>query len=924
MREFTHLQVHSHFSLLGGTASVAELSERAAADGMSHLALTDSNCMYGVVAFDTACRAVGVQSILGMTLAVEAAEPSRSAAEKPPKPIDHGVTGGEMDGAGHLVLLAMNPDGYRSLCRVSSALQGRPTRERQARTGIDWETLKANRSGLVCVSGGRRGWLEHYLRAGHRNAAYRYAGYLAGIFGENTYLSLALHDPSDEEIAREVVGLGNRLGIPVVAVQPVYCLLPQDTQRLDLLAAIDLNCRLENAPSAALPARGDLRPDRFWLSPDEVAQRFAEFPQAVAAVGDIVKRSEPALPRGGPIWPAVRLPQGRSADEALADAAREGMAQRCAESTTTLTDLCARLEHELLVIARHGYAPLFLVVADITRFARENRIPYGTRGSVANSLVAYCSGITTIDPIAHGLLFERFLSPDRSDPPDIDLNFCSRRRDEVLEYLREKYGENHVALVSTINTMGRKSAVRETAKAYGLDEKEISRLMASLPREWLSRWHRSSETSMDEFAEGIVEPTWRRILRAALALVGQPHHLSLHPGGAVVTPGPLSDFFPVQWTPKGFLATQFGQEELKVLGVPKVDLLGVRALTVLSSAEDLVQRHYDAGFGVEMIPIPVPRAQRGTSEHNGDPKTGDQLERAETIGVFQCESSGARLTQRKLRTRTVFDLAVANAFFKPAPALGGMAQDFVRRYRGEVPMALLHPALEPILGQTKGVILFQEQVLRVAREVAGLSWAEAHALRRGGFSAEELDNVHQRFIEGCQQLRQETGSNGLSKQQAETLWEQVTAFSGFSLNQGHAAAYADLSYAHGVHQSPLACGVFVCAFGRLGWLSPPGHLHCRSSAPGHPGEPTPRKSQPTKIHTRSAVWGQIRRSPQIGRRDSMDGTGSSARSTADIDRAHSRTTGALPFFRSTGVDAARSSSDQRDQTLDSVWRVGWV
>ncbi len=795
MHNFAHLHVHSHYTLLGGTASVVELAERAAAEGMTHLALTDTNALYGVLAFDIACRSAGVQPILGMTVSV-AAPQDEIARDK--------------EAAGHLILLATGRDGYRSLCRLSSLIQGSSERETIAAQGLSWEALKAHRKGLICLSGGREGWLERYIRADRLNAAHSFAGQLAGIYGDHTCLSLELHRPEDTAVAQELVAMGLRLGLPTVAVQPVYCLTPQDLPQLKLLAAIDHNCPVDALPASATPAGGDPEVDMHWLSPDEVAVRFARFPQAVAAVGEVTIRCEPSLPDGAAVWPVVKLPQGQTTDETLTGLALAGLADRYGPDP--LPHVSNRLQRELTTIAQHGYAPLFLVVADIARFAREAGVPISTRGSVANSLVAYCVGITSVDPVEHDLLFERFLSPARSDPPDIDLDFCSRRRDEVLNYVRSAYGADKVALVATISTMRRRSAVRETAKAYGLDEMEIKQLLAALPSDWLSTRHRDENITVEDAVSGLENLKWRQVVRMAARLAGQPHHLSIHPGGVVITPGPLTDLLPVQWTPKGFLITQFDHQDLEALGLPKIDLLGVRALTVLADAAELIRRNYEPSFRLTDIPIPStgsgrdPSASSGrdpstSSEHGpatgsaqqGDPQTGELLCRAETIGVFQCESTGARRTLRQLQARTVRDLAVANAFFKPGPAMGGMADTFVRRYRGEEAVTFLHPALAPILEATKGVLIFQEQILRVAREIAGLSWDEADRVRRGiKFDPDEMARARERFLEGCQ--RPAPNGPGFTSEQALTLWEQVTPFAGYGFNQGHATAYADVSY----------------------------------------------------------------------------------------------------------------------------------
>ncbi|MCP4518649.1 MAG: DNA polymerase III subunit alpha, partial [Delftia sp.] len=351
---------------------------------------------------------------------------------------------------------------------------------------------------------------------------------------------------------------------------------------------------------------------------------------------------------------------------------------------------------------------------------------------VANSLAAYCTGISTVDPIAHDLMFERFLNPARADPPDIDLDFCSRRRDEVLRYVQRTYGAERVALMATVSTMRPRSAVRETAKACGLDEAQIRQLTATLPSGRSSTRQRGRSLTLNDMLEGVEGQRQRQVMRLAHGIVGQPHHLSVHPGGLVIAPGPLTDIAPLHWTPTGFLITQFGYQDMEALGLPKIDLLGVRALTVLADSAALVQRHYDPAFRLDDIPLPATQPEHpGCTVSPAERRTGDLLSQAETIGVFQCESVGARRTLRQLRARTVRDLAVANAFFKPGPATGGMAKTFVRRYRGEEAVSFLHPALAPILGATQGVLLFQEQILRVAREVAGLDWEQANHLRRG-------------------------------------------------------------------------------------------------------------------------------------------------------------------------------------------------
>jgi DNA-directed DNA polymerase III PolC len=743
-----------------GTASIHDLVERASSDGLQSLALTDFDALYGAVTFTKACVEQGIRPILGMTIAV-----SR---------IDDGPAG-TFTCPGHLVLLARNQKGYRSLCRLSSLVLGDPDRQ-PSLNPLSWGELKTHREGLLCLDGGKTGWLEGYLRSGDQATADRYVAQLSGLYHDHCFLSLEIHKDGDDEIAKHIVALGKRFGTPAVAVRPIYILEPEDRSTLHLLAAIDHNCRLEEVTDSMLPAR-DL--DLHWLSPSEIAQRYKAFPDAIKMVGEIVERCEPSLPDGSPIWPTPKLVDDLSPDETLATKARVGLEEKFSpEIDGAVMD---RLQVELDAIAYRGYAPLFLVVADIARYARQAEIPVNTRGSVANSLVAYCVGITTVDPIAHDLLFERFLNPARADLPDIDLDFCSRRRDEVLNYVCQEYGQDRVALVATISTLQLRSAVRETAKAHGFKEEHIKTLTSKLPRGWHPDPRRRNQRTVDELLAEIEDNLEREVVKKGYQIIGQPHHLSVHPGGVVITPSPLTDVVPVQWAPKGFLITQYDHSDVEAIGLLKIDLLGIRALTVLSDATELIRHHHHPSFRLDEISL-------------DDPKTGDLLSRGETIGVFQCESQGAQRTLRQLRARTVRDLAISNAFFKPGPATGGMAQAFVRRYRGEEPVSYMHPALEPILESTKGVLIFQEQILRVAREIAGLHWEEADHLRRGvsKFRATEMETMRTRFITGCQ--RQPPDGPGFNPQQAERLWEQVAAFAGYGFNQGHATAYAGVSY----------------------------------------------------------------------------------------------------------------------------------
>jgi DNA polymerase-3 subunit alpha len=764
MTEFTNLRVHSYYSILRGTCAVETLVDRAASDNMRSLALTDEGVLYGAVRFDHACRQAGIKPLIGLTLQINS-------------PIQGTIVQADGNPGGTMVVLATNPAGYRSLCRLSSHLMGGGMEAPDPRCALPWEFLIAEREGLIAIEAGRDGLLAKIL--GHHNPtkAGEYLSRFGGAFKDFGYVGIDVHQAQDRDLMSQFELLADRFGLPLVALQPVYTTKPRAGLDFRLGVAIEHNCRLNEVRPEWLPDGGNPTIDLSWMDQNALRQAYDQLPAALENTTKVAARCADCLPGGQPLWPALSLPNDRTPDEEVAHQSDLGLGKRYSASEHSTAR--ARLQKELAAIARHGFAPFFLVVADIARYARQQNIPISTRGSIANSIVAYCLEITTVDPLDHDLLFERFLNPARTSLPDIDLDFCSRRRDEVLDYVRRTYGEDKVALVGTVSTMRPKSAVRLTAKAYGYPEEELPSILDRLPGGWHPDPRRRDNRKMAEIIDQF-EGQAQEIVASAAELVGNPHHLSVHPGGVVICPGAATDILPLQLAPKGFLITQYDHHDVEAIGLPKLDLLGIRALTVLSDATESV-RSKDPGFDIESI-------------DTADPATGTLLTHGDTIGVFQCDSEGARGTLRKLNARTIPDLAVANAFFKPGPATGGMADAFVRRYRGEEEVSYLHPSLEPILRQTKGVLLFQEQILRVATEIAGLSWAQAERLRKGmsKFKPEEMQTLQAGFIQGC--MRPPPEGPGFTQVQAETLWDQVEAFAGYGFNHGHALAYAGVSY----------------------------------------------------------------------------------------------------------------------------------
>ncbi len=744
MNSFVHLHVHSYYSLLDGCPSPADLARAAAEAGMPALALTDHDALYGAIEFYDACYEAGVRPIVGMELTLDPGDGGPDA----------------------LVLLACDPGGYANLCRLSSALQTQPDREAALQQGLPVGELAGRTGGLIALSGGKRSRLEHLLRAGRARDAEATAAAWAERFGRDSfYLELQIQAPEDAEAAAALTALAGRLGLGTVATNNVHYLMPDGVAQSRLLAAMRTLQPLDGVPP---------RPGLHFALPGEMAATFAAFPEAMANTAAIAQRCRLELPLGQPIFPEIELPAGRAPVDQLRALALDGAERRYGTITETTR---ARLEHEIASIDGMGYTPLFLIMADIVRHARERGVPINLRGSAVGSLIAYCLGISTVDPIALGLYFERFLNPGRRDPPDIDLDLCSRRRDEVIHYVYHRYGQGRVATICTYARLRARSAWREVAKAYRLPQDRIDAIASQVPRFWHPGMGPQVEEAKDRLLTTADNSHEREALAAAWALDGYPRHLSMHPGGIVISPGPLTDLVPLQLATKGVIITQYDLHGIERLGLVKIDLLGIRALTVVSESIELVQRR-QPGFSRETIP-------------EADPTTAEMLAQADTIGCFQMESPGMRRTLRELGTRTLEDVAVTLALYKPGPLRGGLKDAFVRRHRGQEPIRYLHPSLEPILQSTYGVVLYQEQVLRIAHELAGFSLEEADQLRRAIAHlghGDEMVPLREEFIERVGRV------SGMPQDVAARLWELMFSFAGYGFLKAHAASYAAVAY----------------------------------------------------------------------------------------------------------------------------------
>lgn len=751
---FIHLHTHSHYTFLSGVPSPVELAQAAAANGMDALALTDQHGLTGAVEFYDACQSAGVRPILGLELPVAAS------------------ANGLNSGVDPLVLLALDMAGWASLCRLSSALQTNP--EGDPARGLPFERFADHAAGLICLTGGGRGLLTRFVSAGQESAAAHYLRRLRELFPERLYVMLEKHAPDDETRVARLAALARPLALPVVAAHDIHYLAREQADLQRTLTAMRLN-----QPLSDLPADAPAPPGAHWLTRAEMVERFADYPEAIAATRDIADRCRLELPLGRPHHPEIALPPGVAAVEVLRQRAEAGVRRLYADLTP---ELGARLDHELAVIGARGYAPLFLIMEEILAYARQAGVPVSSRGSAASSLVAHCLGLTSPDPMRLNLYFERFLNPARATPPDIDTDLCSRRRDGVIQHVFERYGRDRVAMVCTINRFRARSALREVAKAHGLPADEIKTLTEAVEyRGWgpPAQRHASPASPYAELATQYAAPLHQRIFRDAAALLGFPHHLSIHPGGVVITPGPITDLVPVQLSSKGVIITQFDLDSVARLGLIKIDLLGIRGLTVLGDVADAVRAAQPGKFPSSLDVLEaIPEGDRVTKELA---RTG------RTIGCFQIESPGMRAILKEIQAQTVDDLMVALALYRPGPLTGGLKDAFVRRHLGQEPTQHLHPALAPLLGDTYGVILYQEQVLRIAHGLAGLSLADADLLRRAMSHfdpGKQMQTLKENFIAGAQ------ARSGVPPEIAERVWELMAAFAGYGFPKAHAASYA--------------------------------------------------------------------------------------------------------------------------------------
>jgi DNA-directed DNA polymerase III PolC len=711
-----HLEVHSNHSLLEGAATVRQLVARAVEFGIKTLALTDTGGLYAAIPFYQTALDAGVKPILGARL-------------------------------GDLVILARDRDGYSELCRIVTAFQLDPE--------FDLAFARACHAGSphLFVLASDRSRIEALLERGIEPlvAIAHYGG------SRSRYLAARLYQFARDKNLRPV------------AVSPIYFLDAPDIKIHRVLAAIRLNTTIDNLPPDKIAS-----PEAWFRSKREMDRLYADWPDAMQNTDWVAANCNVEFDLGRPLFPEIDLPQGDTPFSRLWQYAFTGLKERYKPLRPDVMD---RFHYELDIINRLGFAAYFLIVRDIVEFARGRGIPIVGRGSAANSLVAYALGITRVDPFKYDLYFERFLNMSRTDCPDIDLDICWRRRDEVIEYVYHKYGADRVAMICAFNTFQARSAMRDVAKAYGWTESEIGEVVRQLPH---YRAH-DIRTLVKHLPEcrglPIDEEPLKSILEIAERIDGYPRHLSIHSGGVVIAPQPLTRFVPLQMAAKGILITQYDMHPIEDLGLIKMDLLGHRSLTVIKETVEMIRRNRAIAIDIETLPDP-------------DPLTARLIRNGRSIGCFQIESPAMRTLLKSTRAANTDMLIKTLSLVRPGPSGSGMKKTFIERHLGLEETVYLHPALEKVLGDTYGVMLYQEDILKVAHVIAGLDLAEGDSLRRAMTkkrSPHEMAKSMRLFIDRAR-------ANGVAEPQAEIIWGLIANFAEYSYCKAHASTYGEIAY----------------------------------------------------------------------------------------------------------------------------------
>lgn len=765
MPDFVHLHNHTDYSLLDGAAPIQRYVEKAKHHGMRHLAITDHGNMFGALKFYHACKAQGINPIIGCEFYVN---PESHTAKSP-----------TMSGSRyyHLVLIAMNEEGYRNLMVLNSIsyIEGYYYKPR-----ISDQLLREHNGGLICLSACLAGEIPSLLVDGNYEGARERARFYASIFDEHRYyLELQDHGIAEQKrVNPQIVKLARELGLPLVATNDIHYIEDSDANAQDIVLCIGTNKKKNDQDRMRFDSL-----EFYMKSPEQMAALFDWVPEAIDNTVRIAERCNLEISLPGPLLPEYRIPEGfENPDQYLRHIAREGLEKRYPDVTD---ELHQRLDYELDVIISMGFTGYFLIVWDFIFWAKQHGIPVGPgRGSGAGSLVAYAMTITDIDPIKYNLIFERFLNPERVSMPDFDIDFCYERRQEVIDYVTEKYGTDRVAQIATFGTLKVKAVIKDVARVLDIPFAEATRIVGLVPDtlpddEVTGKPRKLTVQGALDFTPELKELEQRggiyaELFDVAKRLEGFNRHTSTHAAGVVIGKSVLTDYVPLYRDPKtGAISTQYTMDMLEDCGLVKMDFLGLKTLTLIKHTEDLIRKR-NPDFSMERV-----------DEQDGP--TFDMLGRGDSAGIFQFESAGMQRVLKDAKPNSIEDLVALNALYRPGPM--AYIPKFIDSKNGRKAIEYFHPDLEPPLKTTYGVIVYQEQVMEVARIIAGYSLGSADLLRRamGKKKAEVMEKEKKNFIEGAK-------GKGYPKEVAEGIFEMLLPFAGYGFNKSHAAAYSVVAY----------------------------------------------------------------------------------------------------------------------------------
>lgn len=758
-RDFVHLHTHSHYSLLEALPKIEELVAASVADGQTALALTDNGNMYGAIDFYKEATAKGLKPILGVDFFVA----PRTRYDKEHKTDDN---------AGRIVLLAMNDAGYHNLMLLVSAsyLEGFYQRPR-----IDHELLEKHRDGLLAILPSHGGEHAYHLRHGAKDRASQALEWHKKLFGENCYAEITRHKEIEghDKRMQSIIELARTHAVPLVATQEIYYMKEDDALAADLVNKIRSGGVLDRTLD-------EYEPRNFaFASAERMNELFKDIPEALDNTVVIADKCRLRLTLGKAIFPVFPIPPGSTDNAELRKLAEAGIAERGLLPTSELKQ---RIDYELGIIAQKGYASYFLIVADLLRHARDVGIFTNTRGSAAGSLVSYLCGITTVDPVEFNMPFERFLNPERPSAPDIDMDIADNRRDELIEYARGKYGTDHVVQIGTFGTMMARAAVRDVARAlghsYGIGD-TIAKLIPFGKQGFPVTIQGALDEAPDLKQMYDSDPDAREILDLAQKLEGNARHVGVHAAGVILSPEPVTKYAPIQLDPKGGKTiTQYDMysiaDEYGGVGLLKFDFLGLTNLSVLADSVRRVKERL--GVDVDLNKIPL-----------DDKKVYDMLTRGETLGVFQMAGSGMTQYLKDLRPTVIHDLNAMVALYRPGPM--AFIPEYIERKKNPARVKYLDPRMEAILKPTYGILIYQDDVMMMAVQLAGYSWGEADKFRKamGKKIQSEMAAQKEKFIKGVIE-------HGMKKDSAQKLWEQIETFAAYGFNKAHAASYGSLAY----------------------------------------------------------------------------------------------------------------------------------